>query len=90
MALTPPANVALRSIRLKVGVPLKPHAKIGHIGGPLPVNIARNMHMYAGVSPEIAFGGSQAAIRRRPVKRTLRSLASEVNKIVDLFASEFC
>ena len=89
MALTPPPGITLRHIRLKIGVPLKPHAKVGHIGGPLPERILRDMHMYVGVAPQIAFGGSQRTIRRRPVTQTLRSVGNEVRKIVDLFAGEF-
>ena len=86
--MTPPFGIMLRNIRIKVGATLYPHAKIGHIGGPLPDHIRTNMHMYIRVGTEIAFGGN-LGFRKRPVSDALTSIVQEVRKIIESFMGEF-
>jgi len=89
---------------LKLGVPLRPNAKVGSVrnvppptegeGGIYTLNLRTGklehpkLQADVTVAPGVRFGDSCEAVERLPVIRTLQRMASEVSRIVESFAGE--
>jgi len=86
---------------IKTRVPLRPHAKVGHVrnlpqGGVLvadrnggAVRVQYEVQVDINVTPSIRFGNSCDVVQRLPVIPTLQGMANEVTRIVEFFAGEF-
>lgn len=87
--------------QIKIGVPLRPHAKVGHLRN-LPrdgvlvadrdggaVRVQYEVQVDINVTPSIRFGNSCGAVQRLPVMSTLQGMTNEVARVVESFAGEF-
>lgn len=88
--------------RIKVGVKIRPNAKIGWIN-PLPftvpvlhgdgarfrIRMQEETQVKFNVSSSVRFGDGCYAVRNLPIFRTLDNINKEVSRIIESFASDF-
>ena len=88
--------------RIKIGVPIRPNAKIGWID-PLPsaipvlhsdgarfeIRMQEETQVKFNVSSSVRFGDGCYAVRNLPIFRTLDNINKEVSRIIESFASDF-
>jgi hypothetical protein len=88
--------------RIKIGVPIRPNAKIGWIN-PLPfavpvlygdgahfeIRMQEETKVKFDVSSSLMFGDGCSAVKNMPIVRTLYDIINEVSRIIESFASDF-